>query len=96
MAGAECVKKCIDAKVAEGKTIDEQALAICYSECYDSKEGNIDPQSLDNITKVEMLKKKKKEADNGGEVTSKNKVVKKIPDDDEEKANNTSLKSKQS
>tara|TARA_R110002020_G_scaffold64430_5_gene170997 strand:+ start:9914 stop:11374 length:1461 start_codon:yes stop_codon:yes gene_type:complete len=40
MANKECVQKCIDKKVADGIDIDDQALAICHSECYDSKEAD--------------------------------------------------------
>ena len=76
MANQECVQKCIDKKVSEGIEIDDQALAICHSECYNDKAGNIDQQSLDNITKVDLLKKKKEDADSS-EVTTKNKVKKK-------------------
>ena len=70
VANRECVKACIEAKSEAGETIDDQALAICYSECYDNKEGTIDQDSLDNITKVDMLKKKKKEEADHMEVTS--------------------------
>ena len=107
MANKECVQKCIDAKVSEGIELDEQALAICYSECYDQKKGNeenktveaflsmiynfwkkhqkpqkanIDPQSLDNITTVDLLHKKKKEqAEETSEVTTQNKVKVSMP-----------------
>ena len=78
MANQECVQKCIDKKVSEGIEIDDQALAICHSECYNDKAGNVDQQSLDNITKVDLLKKKKEDADSS-EVTTKNKVKKTMP-----------------
>ena len=68
VANRECVKACIEAKSEAGEDIDDQALAICYSECYEKKEGNIDQESLDNITTVKM-KKKKDEAEHI-EVTS--------------------------
>ena len=58
-AGTECIEKCIQAKIDEGIEIDDQALAICYSECY-PKQANIDQESLKNITKIDLIKKKKK------------------------------------
>jgi len=30
---SDCIQACIESKVAAGKEIDDQALAICYSEC---------------------------------------------------------------
>ena len=59
-------------KREHGKEIDEQALAICYSECGEAK-GNIDQESLENITKIDLLKKKKNIAQDDSDVTSKNK-----------------------
>jgi|TARA_R110002020_G_scaffold433115_1_gene643198 hypothetical protein len=71
IAANECVERCIKKKVEGGKAINEQALAICYSECGEStkieedntstdvsEEGNISQESLDNITEEELLKKK--------------------------------------
>lgn len=49
-AASECVSNCLSKKKDEGKAIDDQAIAICLSECGESKEANIDPESLDNIT----------------------------------------------
>jgi len=68
---SQCVEKCIQQKREHGKEIDDQALAICYSECGEAK-GNIDSESLENITKIDLLKKKKKQAQDP-EITSKNK-----------------------
>ena len=70
IAANECVERCIKKKVEGGTAIDEQALAICYSECgestkieedntsIDTSEGNISQESLDNITEDKLLKKK--------------------------------------
>ena len=69
VAASTCVEECIRGKADRGKEIDDQAVAICFSECGESKEGilkkdkkpyeaNIDPQSLENITKIDLLKKK--------------------------------------
>ena len=99
---SKCVEDCISKKREHGKEIDDQALAICYSECDESsaahdpdeqkeaflsmmynfikkwqqrgqpQKANIDQESLDNITKIDLLKKKKKEAQEP-EITSKNK-----------------------
>ena len=87
---SKCVENCIQQKREHGKEIDDQALAICYSECDESKKakhqqqdtttfhsrGNIDPQSLENITKIDLLKKKKKQAQDP-EITSQNKTLRK-------------------
>ena len=71
IAANDCVESCIKKKVESGKEINEQALAICYSECGESNkikqentspstdDANISEESLDNITQVELLKKKK-------------------------------------
>jgi len=56
---SKCVEDCIQSKSDEGIEIDDQALAICFSKCGESKKSNIDPQSLENITKIDLLKKKK-------------------------------------
>ena len=69
---SQCVENCIKEKREHGKEIDDQALAICYSECDDSKKGNIDQESLKNVTKVNLLKKKN-EAQDDSDVTSQNK-----------------------
>ena len=99
---SKCVEDCISKKREHGKEIDDQALAICYSECDESsaahdpdeqkeaflsmmynfikkwqqrgqpQKANIDQESLENITKIDLLKKKKKEAQEP-EITSKNK-----------------------
>ena len=68
---SQCVENCIKEKREHGKEIDDQALAICYSECDEAK-GNIDQKSLENITKIDLLKKKKTAQDDS-DVTSKNK-----------------------
>ena len=68
---SKCVESCIEKKGESGKEIDDQALAICYSECGEAK-GNIDQESLKNITKVDLLKKKKNAQDDS-DVTSQNK-----------------------
>jgi hypothetical protein len=68
---SQCVEDCIRKKREHGKEIDDQALAICYSECDEAK-GNIDQESLENITKIDLLKKKKTAQDDS-DVTSKNK-----------------------
>ena len=68
---SQCVEDCIRKKREHGKEIDDQALAICYSECDEAK-GNIDQKSLENITKIDLLKKKKTAQDDS-DVTSKNK-----------------------
>ena len=68
---SQCVENCIKEKREHGKEINEQALAICYSECGEA-DGNIDQESLENITKIDLLKKKKNAQDDS-DVTSKNK-----------------------
>ena len=68
---SKCVEDCVAQKNESGKELDEQALAICYSECDEAK-GNIDQESLENITKIDLLKKKKTAQDDS-DVTSKNK-----------------------
>ena len=68
---SQCVENCVKEKREHGKEIDEQALAICYSECGEA-DGNIDQESLDNITKIDLLKKKKNAQDDS-DVTSQNK-----------------------
>jgi len=61
---SKCVEQCIQSKADSGKEIDDQAIAICFSECGES-EANIDPQSLENITVIDIpTTKKKKEAIN--------------------------------
>lgn len=54
LLASSCVEECIKNKADSGKEIDDQALAICYSECGESKGANIDQDSLDNITQVNM------------------------------------------
>ena len=96
MANKECVQKCIDNKISQGIDINDEAIAICYSECYDGRDNktksesaflsmmykfwsklrdpanaNIDQESLNNITKVNLLKKKKEAQE--PEITTKNK-----------------------
>lgn len=39
MGGSECVQRCIEEKRKKGITINDQALAICYSECGKSSSG---------------------------------------------------------
>jgi hypothetical protein len=100
---SNCVEECIRKKTEHGKEIDDQALAICYSECGKSnastkkedaflsmmynfwqkwqeknkpKKANIDQESLENITKIHLLKKKKKQAQDP-EITSQNKTLRK-------------------
>jgi hypothetical protein len=116
-SASKCVEECVDKKLAKGDGIDEQDLAICYSECdsaqaqQDQKEeaflsmmyklwnnlqkkphkANIDQESLDNITQINLPKKKKKEAE-GDEVTTKNKIKIIMP----KKAQHISLKGKKS
>ena len=70
IAANDCVERCIKKKVESGKDIDEQALAICHSECGesdkikdenpppDTETGNITQESLDNITEKKLMKKK--------------------------------------
>ena len=70
IAANECVERCIKKKVESGTELDEQALAICYSECGESntiekenspdtsENANISQESLDNITEEKLLKKK--------------------------------------
>ena len=70
IAANECVERCVKKKVESGTELDEQALAICYSECGESntiekenspdtsENANISQESLDNITEEKMLKKK--------------------------------------
>ena len=71
IAANDCVEKCIKKKADAGKDIDEQALAICHSECGESNKikeenseptetemGNISNESLDNITEEKLMKKK--------------------------------------
>ena len=50
---SQCVENCIKEKREHGKEINDQALAICYSECDEAK-GNIDQKSLENITKIDL------------------------------------------
>ena len=88
IAANDCVEKCIKKKSESGKDIDEQALAICYSECGESNKieqenseptetemANISDESLDNITKIDLLKaedydENKHERDPDGKFTS--------------------------
>ncbi len=70
IAANECVERCIKKKVESGTELDEQALAICYSECGESntiekenspdtsENANISQESLDNITEEKAIKKK--------------------------------------
>jgi len=54
IAANECVERCIKKKVEAGKDLDEQALAICYSECGESnkiKEENT-PEPPPNDTEA--------------------------------------------
>lgn len=41
LIASQCVEDCIQAKRDAGKEIDDQALAICYSECGESRGANI-------------------------------------------------------
>ena len=70
---SNCVEECIRKKTEHGKEIDDQALAICYSECGENKKGNIDQESLENITKIDLGPKKKKKQAQDPEITSQNK-----------------------
>ena len=70
IAANECVERCVKKKADNGTAIDEQALAICYSECGESNtieqdntspstdQANISEESLDNITEKKLLKNK--------------------------------------
>ena len=115
---SKCVEECISKKRKDGIEIDDQALAICYSECDESsashdtdeqkeaflsmmynfikkwqqrgqpQKANIDQESLENITKIDLLKKKKEAQE--PDITSKNKKKITMP----KKAKHISLKSK--
>jgi hypothetical protein len=58
IANSPCVEKLIQQKVDKGIELDDQQLAIIFSECGESRNSNIDPTSLDNITQIDLLKKK--------------------------------------
>ncbi len=60
LKATKCMEDCLSKKKDSGKEIDDQAIAICLKECGESKDANIDPTSLKNITKVDLLHKKKK------------------------------------
>lgn len=40
-ADSKCVSDCLQSKSDAGIEIDDQAIAICYSECYDSNQGSV-------------------------------------------------------
>ncbi len=91
---SECVENCIQSKADSGKELNDKAIAICFSECgesqailkkekkpYPAEKANIDPQSLENITVIDIpTNKKKKEAVNEpGKPNKKCNIDKSLP-----------------
>lgn len=81
LIASQCVEECIKNKESSGKEINDQALAICYSECGESKSGSIKAEK----SKFEVMTEKSVQAQD--EMTDEEKKKKKYEEDMQAKIN---------
>ena len=55
LQASKCVEDCLRKKADSGITIDDQAIAICFSECGESREGGCNSSLEQNTTKNKSM-----------------------------------------
>jgi len=75
LKASKCVEDCIKKKADIGLTIDDQAIAICFSECGESREGECVVDQLGNCVVDSSL----------SEIDSKNELMTAQEDEEKEK-----------